>query len=251
MTELVPLILVKNDEFWLPYCLAATRGKFNRYVIYDVGSTDATRQIIQAFVDAESHRANFFIRYLPHVAPIVQGTFRNSMIAEARADWYLILDADEVYDSPAFDVMKQETDRLQNEYEKRGIIYGVVPRIEVLGDLKRAYGLDLNVSHHRLYHRTAIFGGPHPGEYPIIEQTHKNELWLNKSIICYHFHNTARSSKDEEVPKRIERREKGTYHPGEAKDIDLFKRLPILRRPVLTGGGPINPELAKLQNVTM
>lgn len=242
--DLVPLILVCNEEYWLPYVLEASRGWFDKYVIYDIGSTDRTREIIHQFIESERHRTDFFVRMMPMVEPAAQGAFRNSMTTEAQSDWTLILDGDELYTEKGFEAMHKETPLLQQRYEKEGILYGVVPRIEVLDGLDQAYGQDLKVPHHRLYHRQSIFGGSHPGEYPIPKQGKNNEQWLGSDVICYHFHNTTRSEKDSEVPKRIERRGKATYHPGAPTPFDLFKALPVLRKPL---GFPVNPVLAKMQ----
>lgn len=241
----VPLILVMNDEYWLPFCLKAMEGWFDRYVIYDIGSTDRTPDIIDWFVENNKDDAEIFVRRLPHVAPIVQGAFRNSMIAEARSDWYFILDADEVYDAEGgADVVNNAHKMNYLEYDK-GNIYGVNPRIEVCNNLTSAYGQSGTVSHHRLYHRTAIFYGPHPGEAPFYKQKPgRNEVNF-KYPHCYHFHNAARSSKDEEVPKRVQRRMQKTYHPGDPEPIEILKKLPILRKQI--EDFPVNPELAKLQ----
>jgi len=51
--SVVPTILVKNEAYWLPYVLECLRGKFDRYVIYDVGSTDGTKEIIDEFLYRE------------------------------------------------------------------------------------------------------------------------------------------------------------------------------------------------------
>ena len=75
---LVPVVLVMNDEFYLPYVLESTRGFFKKYVIYDVGSTDRTPEIIDWWVDTNPD-VEFVVRKLPFVDPKVQGTFRNSM----------------------------------------------------------------------------------------------------------------------------------------------------------------------------
>lgn len=242
--DLVPLVLVKNDEYWLPYVLEASRGFFNRYVIYDVGSTDRTPEIIDWFVESEKHRTDFLVRQLPHVEPAVQGTFRNSMIGEARSDYYLILDADEIYTKESFEIMLKEMPALKATYDS-GILYGIVPRVEISRPLDSAYGLKLNVPHHRLYHRSAVWQGPHPGEWPVVEQKPKNERWLRRDCVCWHFHGTDRSLKDHEVPKRLDRRKKGTYTPGTTEPINLLDKLPILRKRIEDFA--INPFLEKLQ----
>lgn len=240
---IVPVVLVCNDEYWLPYCLESTRGWFDRYIIYDVGSTDRTPEIIDWFVRSNSD-AEYYVRYLGHIPhPKIQGIFRNSMIAEARSEWYFILDADEIYTGKSLANIHIRTQKLQAQYEDTGVIYGVASRIEVAADLKNAYGQDLSTPHHRLYHRTAIWTGSHPGEVPLYKQEPTKEYW-DKDIVCYHFHNPERSSKDAYVPKRLERRPRGTYRPGEATDFNLLKELPVLRERI--EDFPVNPLLENL-----
>ena len=227
--DLVPVILTMNDEFWLPYVLASVQGRFDRYVIYDVGSEDMTWEVIQSFVEAEKAAAEIFYRKLPYCAPEIQGIFRNSMIAEARSDWYFILDGDEIYNPEALDALADEMENMKHQYEENGKTYGIVRRVEVMTDMKSAYGQNLDLKHHRVYHKDMIFVGPHPGEAPLVEQKKKNEHWFSKDVICYHFHNCNRSRLDEMVPKRIARRKKATYHRGEATPIDILQKVPLLR----------------------
>jgi len=238
--DLVPLILVKNDEYWLPYVLESVRGWFDRYVIYDIGSTDRTREIIDWFVDEEEKKSDFFVRYLPHVEPVVQGALRNSMIAEARSDWYYILDADELYTDPGLGSLHLSLDQFKGQDD---ILYGIVPRIEVSDSLEEAWGGDLTLSHHRLYHRTAIFDGPHPGEWPFYKQREDRCQWISGAE-CYHFHNTERSTKDNEVPKRLSRRGKATYRRGSTSPISILDKLPVLRKRI--EDFPVNPTLERL-----
>lgn len=244
---LVPVIMNCNDEYWLPYCLEATRGFFNRYVIYDIGSTDASQLIIKDFVESFNGEADFYVRMFDRIIhPKIQGIFRNSMIAEARSEWYLILDSDEIYTPESFVAMWDQVEAMYSTWNQYQPLYGVVPRIEVAGDLDSAYGQNRKVPHHRLYHRTAIWNGSHPGEVPFYEQKTQRERWLN-DVVCYHFHNTERSSRDKEVPKRLDRRGRGTYRPGEAEPFDLLGTLPILREQI--GGYPLNPKLKKKQEL--
>ena len=243
--EIVPLILVKNDEYWLPYCLKSVSGWFDRYVIYDVGSTDRTKDIINWFVDREKKQADFFVRFLPHVDPMVQGAFRNSMIAEARSEFYLILDGDEIYSDSSLAGMHIAVNHMKRLYKEEEILYGVVPRVEVTGTLDTAYGTELTVPHHRIYHRTAIFEGPHPGEWPFYKQTENRQRWFD-GVVCNHFHNTERSSIDAEVPKRIMRRGKRTYHPGTPRPYNIFQSLPILMNRI--EDFPVNPILRTMQD---
>jgi glycosyltransferase involved in cell wall biosynthesis len=239
------LILNKNDENFLSYCLKAASGWFNRYVLYDVGSTDRSKDIFEWFINQEKHRSDIFVRYLPHLDPSIQGIFRNSMIAEGRTEWYFILDADEIYTDQGFAELHKAVAWLEDYKNEQDFIYGVVPRMEIQGDLKHAFGTDLKLPHHRLYHRTAIFKGPHPGEEPLYPLNASRQKWFS-SPVCYHFHGCERSTKDAEVPKRLERRNKATYRRGELKPIDILKELPILRERI--EDFPVCPALKKLQD---
>ena len=238
MNVLTPVILVCNEEYWLPYVLEASRGHFSRYVIYDVGSTDRTREVIDWFRDT-SPGVEFVVRFLPMVTPQVQGTFRNSMIAEAESHSYLILDGDELYTPEGF----QEA-RIAASKMEVGKLYGIVRRQEWTEDLRAAYGINRKTPHHRIYHRRAYFRGTHPGEAPVPDITPRNERWFEQ-IVCHHFHHCARSPVDACVPGRFARKDNATYHRGETVAADLFEALPILRKPIESFR--VNPYLAEMQ----
>ena len=241
MSNIVPVILVLNDEFWLPYALASMRG-LSRYVIYDVGSKDDTGNIIDWFVETESKKgAQFYIKSFDEVPAIaIQGIFRNSMIAEAQSDWYMILDGDECYNPVDWTALATTCNH--EKYYSQDKIYGVFDRTEIGPDLQTCY--DEMRTHHRIYHRTAIWKGTHPGEEPVLQQKSFREFQL--PVMCYHFHNTQRSRLEEDVPGRTRRKHKGTYQPGKLVPFDLLKELPILREPI--NNFTVHPELERLQH---
>lgn len=218
------LVLVKNEENWLRYALEASRGFFDRYVIYDVGSCDKTPDIIKRFQES-SPNVSFFVRYLPHVDPRAQGAFRNSMIAEAETPLYFILDGDEIYSESSYKAIMRGAERLHESNK----LYGLVRRIEVGPDLKRAWGVSSEIPHHRLYKREAIWRGSHPGEVAYYKQQSSNEMWI-EGATCIHMHNTARSPYDDLVPGRAARKSRHTYRPGELESFNLIQELPILQR---------------------
>lgn len=232
-----------NEEYWLPYCLEAANGHFGRFIIYDIGSQDSTRDVIDWFIKRTD--AEVWYRPLPFVPPRVQGTFRNSMNAETQADWYFILDGDEIYSPEGYDALIQEMENMKEMYISKGRTYGVARRVEVDTDLLNAYGQDLKVSHHRVYHRKMVFTGPHPGEAPLITQTKKTDHWFSKEVVCYHMHNCQRSRLDQDVPKRIQRRMRGTYHPGDKAPIDILDKIPLLRTQI-DSAFLVNPALEYL-----
>lgn len=241
---LVPVVLVMNDEYFLPYSLECTRGWFSRYVIYDVGSTDRTRDIIDWWIQTNPD-VEFVYRPLPFCDPKAQGTFRNSMIPETESDYYFILDADEVYTPESLEVLNFEFHAwLAHRLFRPEHIYGVVRRVEVATNLTHVY--EQTRTHHRLYHRTAYWQGTHPGEAPVIMQSKKNEFHI-PNVLCWHFHNAVRSTAEVSVPKRLERKNQNTYHPGTVlKEIDILKSLPILQKPI--ENFPVTPRLKELQD---
>jgi hypothetical protein len=238
------VVLVKNEEYYLPYTLTQMEGVFDSFVIYDVGSTDATQRIIQWWVDRMDGKADIFVRYHQHVDPITQGAFRNSMILEGNRPMYYILDGDEMYSEASLKllplVVKEFYASNRNNVRKK---YGVVRRVEVSPDLTQQYVE--RRGHHRLYTSDAWWTGTHPGERAFYKQTEKSEVNYD-NIVCWHFHNTLRSSKNADALKREQRKGQKSYHPGnEMAPLNLLDELPILRKPI--EDFPVSPALAKLQ----
>jgi len=240
--DLTACVLVLNDEFFLPYVLESSKGHFGNYVIYDVGSNDKTKEIIRWFMNSNKEATFFYREFECIPAKSIQGAFRNSMIAEAGTDYYFILDGDEIYSEDGWNRLAAYWWEVKPEPSK-GKYYGVVRRYEVSADLTKRY--DRIRTHHRIYHRLATFAGPHPGEWPVIEQKPKNENDI-PDVVCYHFHNAERSTKDLDALKRADRKNKLTYRPGELIPFNLLEELPLLRKPI--ENFPVAPSLRKLQN---
>ena len=240
MDNVVPVILIRNEEFWLPFTLEATRGRFNRYVVYDVGSEDRTRSILTWFMNSNPG-VDFRYRALPFCEPAIQGTFRNAIIAEAESDHYFMLDGDEYYPASAMDEIK----RGMSTFIDSGKMFGMVRRLEVTNDLTQVHGRNEYVEHTRIYPRTATWIGPHPGEDSRIEQTKSRKYFFDGAAHCFHFHQPSRSSRDKEVPGREGRRYKPTYIRGNLTPFNILEEIPLMRAPIRDF--PINPYLEALQ----
>lgn len=241
MQRPVPIVLVKNDEYWLPFALHVLSGKFDKYVLYDVGSEDCTRSILESFIHENKKYADIFHRFLPDCPPAVQGAFRNSMFAEARADWLFMVDADEVYHPADIELIRNMGFDLDAAAQE-GVLYGVFRRLEYAHDLRNVYSG--RRTHHRLYHRTAVFTGTHPGEAPLVEQSRHNEIDF-PHITCHHFHNAERTSLgDAATHGRVRRKAQHTYRPGELQPTELLSSLPVLQ---YSFGFPVAPALSVLR----
>lgn len=237
------MVLVKNESYFLPYVLKQCEGIFDSYVIYDIDSTDNTREIIEWFHERNKDNADFMIRYMPDLPKEVQGAFRNSMIVEGRRPVYFILDGDELYAKedlkrvPLYAEDLKSAHAFSPKHDKR---FGVFKRVELSTDLTQQY--DKRRSHHRLYHQTAFWTGTHPGEVSGYKQNAESEEWYEATV--WHFHNAVRSPDEKSVLKRIERKKKKTYHPGELKPVDILKELPILNHRIESF--PVSPDLEAL-----
>lgn len=242
MIPLVPLILVSNDVYWLPYVLDNMSGLFRKYVIYDVGSTDGTQEVVQHFAQNEQN-AEVVVEFLPMVEPKAQIAYRNAMIADAKSDYYMLVDGDEVWPAVSMQLLfAQFPDFVKSERP-----FGIVNRVEVCRDLKSAWDPNEFTPHHRLYHRTAIWRGTHPGEYSEPKQRPSREYTFDELATVYHFHGATRSPMDLTVPRREGRRSKHTYSPGEKRSFNIFADLPELKKPP-RGGFKVCPELKGLWN---
>ncbi len=240
------MILVKNEQYFLPYVLQQTEGHFNSYVIYDVGSTDKTREIIDWWTGRmKDKKVALFVRYMPDVPPSVQGAFRNSMIPEGRRDCYFILDGDELYTQEDLGKISGRAVKLADEHRlcDEKMRYGVFSRVEMTPDLTQRYSEKR--THHRLYTRDAFWSGTHPGEVAGYKQNWNSEMNF-QDITCWHFHNALRSPKEADAARRLIRKGRKTYHPGnKLEDVNLLKVLPILQNPIKDF--TVTPALAALQ----
>ena len=118
--------------------------------------------------------------------------------------------------------------------------FGVFKRVEMNPELTMQY--DRRRSHHRLYTRDMFWSGCHPGEVSGYKQDEKSEEWYE--VTCFHFHNAVRSPDESLVLKRMDRKFKRTYHPGELIPIDILEELPILRTQI--EDFPVSPALKAL-----
>jgi hypothetical protein len=235
------LILVSNDEYYLPFVLESIKGAFERVVIYNVGSEDGTKDIIDWWVDKEKD-TDCLVRHLPMCPPEVQICFRNSMISEARTDCYYLVDGDEINDHALrVPELALELQSLNLSHPRKR--YGVVRRIEISPDLRFRYeGIR---THHRLYTRDAIWVGTHPGEAPYYQQNWKSEIDFDDEVVVLHMHNALRSSKEDVALKRVKRKKQRSYHPGKLIKYDLLEAYPILKKQI--EDWPMDPALEELQ----
>ena len=89
-------MITKNEEGFLPRCLASVKELVAEIIIVDTGSTDRTTEI------AQGHGAKIY----QHPWEDDYSKHRNQSISYATGDWILIMDADEV-------IAKKDLDRIR------------------------------------------------------------------------------------------------------------------------------------------
>lgn len=113
-------ILTKNSERTLRQCLAPL-GVFDETLVLDTGSDDATLEIVAEFP---------FVRVLRREGGIAHfGRIRNELAGEAKNDWILMIDSDEVFPAELIaeiGVLERHSDTVYeiprlNHYRERAI----------------------------------------------------------------------------------------------------------------------------------
>ena len=91
-------IITKNEEQFLPQCLASVRAAAHQIVVVDTGSTDRTVAIAQ-----EAGAEVYSFKWCDDFSAA-----RNAALERATGDWILILDADEELPPASAELLKQE-----------------------------------------------------------------------------------------------------------------------------------------------
>ncbi len=97
-------LVVRNEEKYLPRCLASVKDAADEIILVDTGSTDRTVEIARQFTDKV-----FKIKW-----PEDFGKARNFALDKASGDWVLFLDGDEELDSQSLPAMQKAIEQKDN-----------------------------------------------------------------------------------------------------------------------------------------
>lgn len=92
--------IVKDEEYYLPQCLASIKDVVDEIIIVDTGSTDRTVEIAQSF-----GAKVFYYTWENDFSKA-----RNFAIEKSNSDWILLLDADEALDPDSKDKLRSLVD---------------------------------------------------------------------------------------------------------------------------------------------
>ena len=94
-------LIVKNEEQHLPQCLDSLKSLVDEIIVVDTGSSDRTVAI------AKKYQARVFhFGWRDHFAEA-----RNYAIAQAKGQWILVIDADEVLEQSAIAILQEVMER--------------------------------------------------------------------------------------------------------------------------------------------
>jgi glycosyltransferase involved in cell wall biosynthesis len=122
--------LVKNEEKWIWYSVMSVIDFVDRILIWDTGSTDKTVEIIDEIKKRYPNKVVF--REVGDINPQEFTKVRQKMLEETTADWFIVVDGDEIWWEESIRKVAQVISRSSS---KTGIESIVVPNILPIGDI--------------------------------------------------------------------------------------------------------------------
>lgn len=117
--------LVRNEERFIWFAINSVINSVDKILIYDLGSTDKTREIIKTI-----NSPKIILRELPRNEDMIElGQRRQQMLDETKSDWILILDGDEIWPDES---IKKLVSAIKKNSAKDCMI---VPTLMLLGDI--------------------------------------------------------------------------------------------------------------------
>src|SRR3990167_2168708 len=87
--------LVKNESRWLWYSVVSVVDFVDRVLLWDTGSSDNTRKIIDEILKRYPDKVEF--KEVGSVDPKKFSLIRQQMLEKTNADWVILVDGDEVW----------------------------------------------------------------------------------------------------------------------------------------------------------
>jgi len=123
--------LVKNEARFVWYSVMSVIKYVDRVRIWDTGSTDGTLEIIEEIAKTPEAKGKeiFQVKRLD-LEKFNEAELRGQMLEETTADWFIVVDADEIWWE---DSIRMLTEAIRTEGERFESV--VVPTINLVGDV--------------------------------------------------------------------------------------------------------------------
>lgn len=122
--------LVKNESRFVWYAVMSVVGVVDKVLLWDTGSTDGTREVIERIRELEiSKKINF--REVGDVSPEEFTKVRQEMLEATDTDWFIVVDGDEIWWEDSIKKVVQ----IVKGSTGRNIESIVVPTINLVGDI--------------------------------------------------------------------------------------------------------------------
>jgi len=120
--------LFKNEERWLWYSVTSVIDYLDKLLLWDTGSTDNSFKIAEDLV--KKYPGKIELKEYGEITPQVFPQVRQEMLEETNADWFLVVDADEIWPKASISSVIEEITYRGNIIESI-----VVPTINLVGDV--------------------------------------------------------------------------------------------------------------------
>jgi glycosyltransferase involved in cell wall biosynthesis len=117
--------IIRNEDCYVWYALNSVIDYVDRMIIYDTGSTDHTREILNNFKNPKVE-----VSFYPDCDAKKISKLRQKQLEDTKTEWFLILDGDEVWWQQSIQAV---SDLIHQAPEK---LWGIItPTINCIGDI--------------------------------------------------------------------------------------------------------------------
>jgi glycosyltransferase involved in cell wall biosynthesis len=122
--------LFKNEERWLWYSVTSVIDHLDKLLLWDTGSTDNSPKIAENL--AKKYPDKIKLKQYPTTDSSIfpEAELRQAMLNETEADWFVMVDADEIWPCKSMASMAEEIAQRGNIIESI-----VVPTVNLVGDI--------------------------------------------------------------------------------------------------------------------
>jgi len=188
-------LMIRNEEYWIGFVLENLTKRLRNILVFDTGSTDKTIEIVKSFPVTLVEKGP--------LSPMELMKCRNEMLEMTQTPWAWQIDGDELYPDKSIKTLLK-----QNMPAGKKVGFTQLLDVGWDGENFRAY---LPFARVAILAREARFedtahGHGYPFEMPSLFFDKSLYHYFPDSVSGFHLHHLLRSSRDEDVYLRVEKR---------------------------------------------